>query len=471
VENQFTVGAMLASSWTKEQWKVITTLAITHFCNGLCVSLQAPFYPNEAEKKGASATEYGLVFGIFELTVFIVSPIIGKYLPKIGVSKAFSGGISITGSMCVAFGLLNKIDDCRTFIALSFLIRIFEACGNSAFLSSSFTLVAQMFPSSVSTVFGLVEMSFGIGMILGPTVGGALYEVGGFTIPFAVLGAVLIVQAIISTQTLPKIKQECSSNDDSMSNYGILQAIQIPSILLAIFSVFSASIAVGALQATLERHLDQFHLSPMHVGMFFMLYGGAYALLNPFWGWMADKVSSKLVIFIGAFLLGLGFLLIGPVPGIGLQTTYPLCIVSVIIAGIGLGAQLVAAFSEAQRSAVTEGFPDNLSTYAMISSLWTSSFALGAFVGPTASGALYDTVGFPWSTLFTVGWNAAVCAATICVWLNVRLCKRNTGYQYDKLEGGNYDHEPNGKETDKLIDEVQNNRMINSKESYQIIEY
>ena len=117
-----------------------------------------------------------------------------------------------------------------------------------------------------------------------------------------------------------------------------------------------------------------------------MLYGGAYALLNPFWGWMADKVSSKLVIFIGAFLLGLGFLLIGPVPGIGLQTTYPLCIVSVIIAGIGLGAQLVAAFSEAQRSAVTEGFPDNLSTYAMISSLWTSSFALGAFVGPTASG-------------------------------------------------------------------------------------
>ena len=33
---------------------------------------QAPFYPIEAERKGATATEYGLVFGVFELTVFLV---------------------------------------------------------------------------------------------------------------------------------------------------------------------------------------------------------------------------------------------------------------------------------------------------------------------------------------------------------------------------------------------------------------
>ena len=143
------------------------------------------------------------------------------------------------------------------------------------------------------------------------------------------------------------------------------------------------------LQATLERHLAQFHLSPMSVGMFFMLYGGAYALLNPFWGWMADKVSSTLVIMIGAFLLGLGFLLLGPVPGLGLHFSYNLCILSVVIAGAGLGAQLVAAFSEAQRSAVAGGFPDNLTTYAMVSSIWTSAFALGAFVGPTPAGRDY----------------------------------------------------------------------------------
>ena len=67
----------------------MVTLCVTHLCNGMCVSLQAPFYPAEAEKKGASATQYGLVFGIFELTVFIVSPIVGKLLPKVMLRKLF----------------------------------------------------------------------------------------------------------------------------------------------------------------------------------------------------------------------------------------------------------------------------------------------------------------------------------------------------------------------------------------------
>ena len=71
--------------WSKDQWMVLAVLCVTHLCNGMCVSLQAPFYPAEAEKKGASATEYGLVFGIFELTVFIVSPFVGKILPKVRI--------------------------------------------------------------------------------------------------------------------------------------------------------------------------------------------------------------------------------------------------------------------------------------------------------------------------------------------------------------------------------------------------
>ena len=226
---------------------VMVTLTMTHLCNGMFVSLQAPFYPAEAERKGASATEYGLVFGIFELTVFLVSPIMGKYLPRIGIDRAFIGGISITGLMCVAFGFLNRVSDGKSFIALSFVNRIVGAIGNSAFLSASFTLVAQMFPNSVSPVFGLVEMSNGVGMIIGPAAGGALFQLGGFTTPFGVLGGILLVQAIISTKILPRLKTD-SSESSGGDDIGVIQALKIPSVVLATFSVFSASIAVGALQ-------------------------------------------------------------------------------------------------------------------------------------------------------------------------------------------------------------------------------
>ena len=54
------------------------------------------------------------------------------------------------------------------------------------------------------------------------------------------------------------------------------------------------------------------------------------------------------------------------------------------------------------------GFPNNLETYGLISGLWTSTFALGAFIGPSVGGILMDWVGFRSGSMFVVGLNAVV---------------------------------------------------------------
>jgi MFS family permease len=54
------------------------------------------------------------------------------------------------------------------------------------------------------------------------------------------------------------------------------------------------------------------------------------------------------------------------------------------------------------------GFPNNLETYGLISGLWTSTFALGAFVGPSIAGILYDSVGFRNGAMFIVLLNVVV---------------------------------------------------------------
>ncbi len=41
------------------------------------------------------------------------------------------------------------------------------------------------------------------GEIVGPVVGGALYEVGGFTLPFAVMGGLLVCSAVFIFIVLP----------------------------------------------------------------------------------------------------------------------------------------------------------------------------------------------------------------------------------------------------------------------------
>lgn len=48
-----------------------------------------------------------------------------------------------------------------------------------------------------------METFFGLGLIVGPTVGGALFEAGGYPVPFAVMGSALFLSAILTGIVLP----------------------------------------------------------------------------------------------------------------------------------------------------------------------------------------------------------------------------------------------------------------------------
>lgn len=76
--------------------------------------------------------------------------------------------------------------------------------------------------------------------------------------------------------------------------------------------------------------------------------------------------------------------------------------------GMGIGLLLVSTFSDALKTAIDNGFSEGLETYGLVSGLWTSIFAFGAFVGPSASGVLYDAIGFRKSVYFIIVWHAVV---------------------------------------------------------------
>ena len=50
----------------------------------------------------------------------------------------------------------------------------------------------------------MLETCFGLGLILGPTVGGALYSASGYMLPFVVLGTFLLLGGVIAFCVLPK---------------------------------------------------------------------------------------------------------------------------------------------------------------------------------------------------------------------------------------------------------------------------
>ncbi|XP_076395815.1 MFS-type transporter SLC18B1 isoform X2 [Megachile rotundata] len=358
----------MVAQFTKRQWLTLIVISIADFANAICVSLQAPFYPQE--------------------------------LHRIGPKLLFNGGILTTGTCAIFFGLLDKVNGHYPFIVLSFVIRIVEAMGNAAFLTASFAIIAKEFPDNVATTFASLETFFGLGLIVGPTVGGALYQVGGYTTPFVVLGSALFTTAVMTIFILPV---HPNNNEETQNTGGVTKALKIPGVLIATASIIATSMSIGFLQATLEPHLRQFDLSPVILGLMFVINGGTYAITAPAWGWLCDKYSHpKVATVAGCILVVVGFCLVGPAPFIPCQTTIWMTICGLVVHGLGMAAQLVASFTDALRTSIAYGFPNNLETYGLVSGLWTSTFALGAFIGPSVAGILLDNTGFRNGTMFIV---------------------------------------------------------------------
>ena len=85
-------------------------------------------------------------------------------------------------------------------------------------------MIAKEFPENVATMFTILETFFGIGMIVGPTVGGALYEAGGFTLPFVLLGTILVCASGFCFFVLPSSVDSVNSVTEKPS---VLQALKV----------------------------------------------------------------------------------------------------------------------------------------------------------------------------------------------------------------------------------------------------
>ena len=51
-----------------------------------------------------------------------------------------------------------------------------------------FTVMGSLYPDSLGVVTALYELAFSAALSLGPVMGGFLYDVGGFYLPFTVTG-------------------------------------------------------------------------------------------------------------------------------------------------------------------------------------------------------------------------------------------------------------------------------------------
>ncbi|XP_053601631.1 MFS-type transporter SLC18B1-like [Plodia interpunctella] len=379
---------------SRRQRLTLASLALVDFMSFCSMSIMAPFFPREASMKGLSDTMCGMVFSFYAVVMFVTSPVFGKFLPKVGAKFLFTTGMFVAGACNVLFGTLVLVDDKTTFTALCFLVRGLEALGASAYATASYVFVVNAFPDSIGSVLGILETFVGLGMSVGPAIGGLLYSIGGFGLPFYSLGIVMVFTVPINYFLLT----DCEEYVYGSKTASIMRLVKIPSIIITGLVIVIVSNTWAFLDPTLEPHLRQFNLSTKQIGLIFLLFSSLYGIFSPVWGWVADRVHNHWCMMVwGLFLSSVGLLLLGPCPYIpGLTRDLWLDLVALSILGMSVALTLLPTFQGVLTSSIYEGgCPEALATYSAVAGLWSCCYSLGEVLGPAVGGVLTQFYGFP----------------------------------------------------------------------------
>ncbi|XP_028914267.1 MFS-type transporter SLC18B1 isoform X1 [Ornithorhynchus anatinus] len=392
-----------SSRLTKEQVFTLIATASINFGSMICYSILGPFFPKEAEKKGASNTVIGMIFGCFALFNLLASLIFGKYLVHIGAKFMFVAGMFVSGGVTILFGLLDRAPNGTVFIVMCFVVRTVDAISFAAAVTASFSILAKAFPNNVATVLGGLEIFSGLGLVLGPPLGGFLYQSFGYEIPFIFLGCVVLLMVPLNMYILP--------NYESVpSEHSFWKLVTLPKISLISLVIVSLSGCFAFLDPTLSLFvLEKFHLPAGYVGLVFLGLALSYSISSPLFGLLSDKMPPlrKWLLVFGNLITALCYFLLGPAPIFHLESQLWLFVLLLVVNGISAGMSIIPTFPEVLSCAYENGFEEGLSTLGLVSGLFGAMWSLGGFIGPTLGGFFYEKYGFEWAAAIQGLWALA----------------------------------------------------------------
>ncbi|KAM6180643.1 MFS-type transporter SLC18B1 [Erethizon dorsatum] len=386
--------------FSRDQLFILISAASMNLGSMMAYSVLGPFFPKEAENKGASNTMIGVIFGCYALFEFLASLVFGKYLVYIGAKFMFIAGMFISGGVTVIFGVMDQLPDGPIFIAMCFLVRVIDAVGFGAAITASSSILTKAFPNNVATVLGSLEVFSGLGLVIGPPLGGFLYQSFGYEVPFISLGCIVLLMIPLNICILP-------SYESDPSEYSFWKLVTLPKVGLIAFVLISLSSCFGFLDPILSLFvLGKFNLPAGYVGLVFLGLALSYTISSPLFGLLSDKMPHlrKWLLVFGNLITAVCFLLLGPAPILHIKSQLWLLVLILVVSGISAGMSIIPTFPEVLSCAYENGFKEGLSTLGLVSGLTSAMWSVGAFIGPMLGGFLYEKLGFEWAAAIQGLW-------------------------------------------------------------------
>lgn len=330
-----------------------------------------PFYIRNA---GASGQQLGWLMASYSIAQFFFAPVFGKLSDQIGRKPVLIIGLAGNAVGLVLFGL-------ATTYGLMLASRIFMGILSSATLPAMMAYISDSTtPENRSGGMGIINAAMGVGMILGPGIGGWLGK-GSISSPFFLaagisLAAILLVLAILP-ESLPVSRRSAKTRVRTSSISGMLKAVQGPLGFL-FFLALLVNFGMAGFEGIFGLYaVQRYHYSPDQIGAVLTIMGLISALIQGLltgrvtrrWGEMA-VIKTSLIASAAAFVL------------LRIANSY-----AAVLATVGFFVLSNNMLRPSISSLISKGSVENQGTAMGMTNAYMS---LGRIVGPLWGGFLFD---------------------------------------------------------------------------------
>ena len=415
------------SSYSLRQKFLLLVFSMGSLLAGSCLAMMIPFFPLEAQRRGISQTLTSGAFSIFSFTQLVTYPLMGRLVPILGINKLYCAGMTVTGVSNIVFGMLFRIESAGPFIAACFVVRVLEAVGTAAVITTALTMAANQFSQDTSTAVAVMETMNAIGLSLGAAIGAGLYHLGGFGLPFYSQGCFILGIVVLSLLYLPEIEVPQTPEANFVSMLRVFASAGENWLCCAV--VLTTAAVWTTIDSSIARYAgDTLGTTPSQIGLFFLVATGAYALSSLAWGRLADWMVNIYVMIAGClFATAFGLALIPPLPGLGLRPSWWLLGIGLTVKEVFQGGAYVPVLNRMIDVTVGQGLPRDVATQAFTCSVFGSVAAVGNVLGPVTGGAIIDVRNFTFMVRCLASLAALVGAATAVQALRITWWRRDNG--------------------------------------------
>ena len=359
---------------------VLACITTATFTDLVAYSVAVPVLPDIATRLNASPTMIGLLFASFGITLLTLSLPMGALSDRIGRKGPMMFGLALLAVSTVVFAYAQSLQ-------MLFAARLVQGAADGMTWIVGFAMIADLYgPEERGRAMGLAMAGSTLGIIIGPVMGGWLYEIGGMRLPFLVVAAMAVIDLVVFALVAPR-------THGSGASASIRRVLTHRPVAITALVVVAGGGTIAMLEPIIPLVMHtRAGLGPAAIGTLFGIAAVASTLMHPIYGRLSDRWGGRRLMMVG--LIASAFAL----PLFNFATDFRSAALAMVPMWMIFSMIVTPSLAYMAEVAFAAGFE----AYGVVYGAYNMAWALGLMIAPALGGFVLERAGLG---ALTVGWS------------------------------------------------------------------